>query len=302
MSIPDPRADVIPGPLRQALLDCEANHLSGVLLVTGQPGGAIHFSDGRVTAALTPGAPGLEVILLRSGRVDESGWDAAFAAAAATGREMRNELIGRELAGAGELEALSRLATADAVFAIACGLVDGCRAEISSAGPMVTLSPGDEPGWLLTETARRIRSLTSLPGPVVDIRARVATVPGAIRPGVLLGHGRDELTALADGRRTARDMAFALGRGVYATMLELGRLQADGVIVTSSSPAEPQPEAADAGRPSPADEHAGAPGALPRRRKDQAVAAVRAGARELPSAFRLLRFRYGEGTTPGGTE
>jgi hypothetical protein len=298
MSTPDHPADGIPGPLRQAFLDCAASRLSGVLRVTGQPGGAIHFSEGSVIAAETPGSPGLEVILLRSKLVDESGWDAAFAAAAATGREMRNELIGRELVGAGELEALLRTTIADAVFAVAYGLVEVCRAEARAVGPLVTLEPGAEAGWLLTETSRRIQALRSFPDPIGHARVRVVVVPGAIGPGRVLGAGRDELAALTDGRRTPRDLAFALGRGVYATMLQLGRMQADGLILTDSSPAVSPAEAADGSRSPGLADGAGAPGGLPRRRKDHAG---RTGGRELPAAFRLLRLRYGEGTTPGGT-
>jgi hypothetical protein len=302
MSTPDLHTGDIPAPLRNALLDCATSRLSGVLRVTGRPGGAIHFWDGRITAAETPGAPGVEVILLRSGRIDEAGWDAAFAAAAVTGREMRNELIGRELIGAGELEALARIAVADAVFAVAYGLVEICRADASADGPMVTLSPGDEAEWLLAETARRIQSLRAFPAPIIHTRARVATVPGAIKPGLVLGRGRDDLATLADGRRTARDMAFVLGRGVYATMLELGRMQRDGLIMTDSGTAASPAEAADAS-PSPTlANRAGPPSALPRRRKERAEQPARiGGVRDLPSAFRLLKFRYGEGTSPGGT-
>jgi hypothetical protein len=297
---PDHHADNVPGPLRQALLGCAADRLSGVLRVAGRPGGTVHFSDGGIIAAETPGAPGLEVILFRSGRVDELGWDAAFAAAAATGREMRNELIGRELVGAGELEALSRLAIADAVFAMAYGTVEDYRTETSaSAAPMVTLEPGDEAGWLLAETSRRIRSLSPFAG---RAHARIAMAPGAVRPGLPVSGGRDKLAALADGRRTPRDLAFALGRGVYATLLELGRMQADGLmIVADPGPARPA-EAAAAGLPPAAADSAEAIESLPRRRRDHASAAVRAGTRDLPAAFRLLRLRYGEGTASGGAK
>ena len=71
------------GPLREALTVCAAAGMSGILRVTGDPGGAIHICDGLVAAIDTPGAPGPEVLLLRSHRVSESGWDEAFAAAAA---------------------------------------------------------------------------------------------------------------------------------------------------------------------------------------------------------------------------
>jgi hypothetical protein len=296
--------DVIPRPLRQALVDCAADRLSGVLRVTGHPSGTIHFAEGRITAAETPGAPGLEVILLRSQRLDESGWDAAFAAAAASGRGMRAELVGRELVGAGELEALQRTAVADAIFALAYGVVDSCRTDTGAVGPPVTLEPGIEAEWLLAETWRRIRVLHSFPDPAGHARARVMNVPGAVRPGVALGDGRDELAALADGRRTPRDLAFALGRGLYATMLELGRMQAEGLILTVSGSAVSPADAADgAGTPAAAAGQGPADG-LPRRRKDLAGQHGRPGGpggRDMPAAFRLLRLRYGEGTTPGGT-
>ena len=79
-------ADDASGPppsLRQAFKDCAAAGLSGVLEVTGEPGGTICFSGGGVVAVETPGAPSAEVILLRSGRIAEADWAAAFAAAAA---------------------------------------------------------------------------------------------------------------------------------------------------------------------------------------------------------------------------
>jgi hypothetical protein len=138
-----------------------------------------------------------------------------------------------------------------------------------------------------------------MPASIGQSRARVTTVPGAITLLPSLGEGRDELAALADGRRSARDLAFALGRGVYATMLQLSRMQADGLIVTVSGSASSSAEAAS---PSSAlADSEGAPGGLPRRRKEHAGQGGLLGGRDLPAAFRLLRLRYGEGTTPGGT-
>jgi len=72
--------------------------------------------------------------------------------------------------------------------------------------------------------------LPALPG-----RDRTVAAAGAVRPGVRLGEGQDEILALADGRRTARDVAFALGRGVYATMLQLTRMRQAGLLTTVSS-------------------------------------------------------------------
>ena len=53
------------GPLREALMVCAVSGTSGVLRITGDPGGTIHLADGLVTAVETAGAPGPEVLLLR---------------------------------------------------------------------------------------------------------------------------------------------------------------------------------------------------------------------------------------------
>ena len=96
------------------------------------------------------------------------------------------------------------------------------------------LEPPAEVGWLLAEASRRMRVLASSRGLVEHDRDRMAAAPGAAQPGVLLGQGQDEILALANGRRTARDMAFALGQGVYATTLQLVRMYGAGLLVTAS--------------------------------------------------------------------
>jgi len=78
--------------------------------------------------------------------------------------------------------------------------------------------------------------LASLPFEATYRRERLIAAPGAVRPGVRLGAGQDEILALADGRRTARDLAFALGRGVYATMLQLAGMHEAGLLVAASLP------------------------------------------------------------------
>ena len=50
-----------------------------------------------------------------------------------------------------------------------------------------------------------------------------------------LGGGRDQMLALANGRRTPRDIAFAAGRGVYAVTLQVARMLASGVLVVEST-------------------------------------------------------------------
>jgi hypothetical protein len=240
-------------------------------------------------------------LLLRSHRVTESGWDEAFAAAAASGGRMSTELTRREMVGAGELEWLLRTALADAMFVLASGTVDEYRAEPGQVDFVLPLQPGAEPDPLLAETSRRIRVLAALPAR--NGRDRIVAATGAVQPSVRLGEGQDEILALADGRRTARDLAFALGQGVYATMLQLARMQQAGLLVTVS------PRAADAAaaqnrRPA---SHNDLPmaSALPRRQRDVASAPRRqwvpGRAPELRAPLGLLRPRAARDAAPGET-
>jgi hypothetical protein len=220
--------------LERLLQDCAAQRRSGVLRVSGDPGGTVYLADGKVTAISTPGAPDPEVILLRSGRVPEPGWSAAFAAAAASGA-MGAELVRQGLIGAGELEAVLRLALADGMFALAAGRADDCHLEPADLASLLPLEPGAEPGWLLAESNRRIETLAAQPQPIAHDRDRVSPVPGAWTPRASPGDGQSEIVALANGRRTARDMAFVLGRGVYAVTLQLDRMREAGVLTVVSS-------------------------------------------------------------------
>ena len=231
------------GPLDEALADCAATGFSGVLRVIGAPGGTVYLVAGGVAAIETPGAPGAEVILLRSGRIAEADWEAAFAAAAVGGSPPSAELIGRGLIGAGELEAVLRTALADAMFAFASGFVDSCRAEASEVDCALPLDPPADAGWLLTEALRRIHVMAAFPGPALRARDRVTVMPGAGRPGSVLGGGRDEILALADGRRSGRDLAFALGHGLYAVMHQLARMRAEGLVAGASHERPPRREA-----------------------------------------------------------
>jgi hypothetical protein len=279
------------GPLGTALADCAAAGFTGALSVIGAPGGTIHLTDGSITTIETSWSPSAEVILLHSGRVLEADWEAAFVAATVARGHLSAELVGRGLVGAGELEALLRIALADAMFAFAAGFVDHCRTDVSPPEHALPLEPAADAGWLVAEALRRVQVLAAFPDPPLRPRERVAAVPGAVGPGVILGGGRDEVLALADGRRTTRDIAFALGRGLYVTMLQLARMRAEGLIEPGIAPG------------SGAEDHAGGTGAgettmeLPRRQKGRPVEPPRSGnlpSRSLPVALRLLRPRSGD--------
>ena len=281
-----------PGQLEPMLVSIARLGTSGLLRVTGEPGGLIHLADGRITAISTPGAPDPEAILLRSDRVPEGGWSSAFAAAASDGR-MAAELVKRDLIGAGELEALLRTGLADALFALVAGSVQECRLEEVATPALLPLDPGAEAEWLLAEVERRLGVLAGLRTPVSPDRDRLTAVQGAWTPRVGPGDGQAEILALANGRRTARDMAFVLGRGVFAVTLQLSRMCDAGLLVIGSSRSAARAAglravSAETAPPGPADA-AGSGGAppLPRRRRGGGQAGARPA--EKASVLRMLR-------------
>jgi hypothetical protein len=200
------------------------------------------------------------VILLRSGRVGEQSWATAFAAGAASGR-MGAELHTRGLVGSGELEALLRVVLADGMFVLASGHTEAWEVEKAPTDHLLPLSPAADPSWLLSEAARRMRALQALPTPIEHDRDRLTPVAGLLPPGGTAGAAQDKLLALANGRRTARDMAFVLGRGVFAVTLQLARMHEAGlVMIDSRRPARAGPQAPGADGPAGPGGWAGGPG------------------------------------------
>ncbi len=255
--------------IARTLLACEVERLSGVLRVTGEPGGLIHLTDGNVTAIETAGAPGPDLVLVRSGRISETSWAGAFTAAAAGGL-MGSELVRRGLIEEGELEAVLRIALADAMFAVAGGRVHETTIEHATTLTLLPLEQPAAPGWLLFETSRRLRVLACAAGLVRHDQDRVTADPAAPAAGSgILPPGQDEIIALANGRRTARDMAFILGRGVYSLSLELTNMHANGLVNITSrrniGPARKQPAPQPTAVPATNDQPAAKASELPRR-------------------------------------
>jgi hypothetical protein len=281
--------------LGAALRHYAAVRFTGLLRVDGQPGGVIHLVDGGISGCQTSGAPSLEVILLRSGRVAESDWSAAFAQAAIADRPLTAELVERGLVGAGEVEALLRVALADALFALTSGRVDGVT-EAPAADCPLPLDPAARAGWLLAEAARRRQVLASFPAPPLSASDRIAVVHATALPGHVFVPRQDELLALADGRRTPRDLAFALGRGLYETMLELARMRAGNAVVISARSQPTATPRADDGERDARDVTASG---LPRRGRDRTGAArpETGGRRGFAANLRMLLPRS-EGESP----
>ena len=235
---------------------------SCTVLVSGTPGGSIHVRDGLVVAMETPGAPGIEGLLLRSGRIGEPEWS-AVRASDTSHEHLAAELVDRGLVGAGELEVISLGALFDAAFALSLAVPDSW--EVADPVPALYRNTGVTPERLLGEVSRRINLLAGEPGSVAALaRTRMRQASTAHLSGTVerLPARHQDVLAATDGRRTARDIAFALGRGLFAVMLDLRHLLDRGLVRPHAPSTDRRPSTAARIAPSAAAPAPMAPSAL----------------------------------------
>lgn len=195
--------------------------------IVGNPGGLFHLRDGAVIAVDSPGAPGAETLLMRSGRISEEDWNAAMRAMARSGSTQ--SVLGT--IGSAELRILVMAVTQDGTFATAAGVIE--QYDIDAPVDVLLSIPGGVGlDILLRETARRLDAIACLSFPVSPFRERVKPARGTNPQG--LTTGQLEILANATGRRTARDIAFAIGRGVYPVTTEISRMLDDGLLEIST--------------------------------------------------------------------
>ncbi|WP_435222353.1 hypothetical protein [Streptomyces sp. Tue6028] len=214
--------------LSHALTECQDSRATGRLRVSGRPGGAFHLRDGLVVAVESPGAPGPEARLLRTGRVSGDQW-AELLRENEGPRWPQAGLIAHGYAGAAQLRVVCVMATQDAAFAVVAGRVDGC-APLDAGEPLAPVAVGEQPARLLQDATRKLAAVAALPCPVRPERERPVPTPAADGAEAGLPGLQRELLAHADGRRTARDIAFATGLGVYTVTVAMARMLGDGLL------------------------------------------------------------------------
>lgn len=219
--------------LARALADCGREEFTGGLRVSGRPGGIFHLRGGLVVAVESPGAPGPEALLLRSGRIGGEQWADLVRESGGT-RWPLDGLVAHGYAGAAQLRIVCVLALHDAAFAVAAGDVDGCELA-PDAQPFAPVSLGEPSARLLQDATRKLAAITALPYPVRPDRER-PRVPAYALDEAGLGLLQRELLTHVDGRRTARDLAFRTGRGVYPVTAEVARMLAEGLLECADSP------------------------------------------------------------------
>ncbi|WP_405924128.1 MarR family transcriptional regulator [Streptomyces sp. NBC_00035] len=215
--------------LWRALSECHDVRATGKLRVSGKPGGLFHLRDGLVVAVESPGAPGAEARFLRSGRISGEQWSELLREAG-DARWPEAGLIAHGYAGAAQLRVVRMMAMQDAAFAVVAGSVEGCTPLDATSEPYAPVSLGESPWRLLQEATRKLAAVAGLPYPVRPDRERPApaTIPDDVTDQ--LPQLQRELMAHADGRRTARDIAFVTGLGVYTVTVGIARMLGEGLL------------------------------------------------------------------------
>ncbi|WP_261989131.1 MarR family transcriptional regulator [Streptomyces sp. uw30] len=218
--------------LSRALSEVATGLCTGELRVSGRPGGTFHFRNGLVVAVESPGAPGPDVLLLRSGRVSGAQW-AELMREPGAGRWPENGLVSHGYAGSVQLRVVSMMAMQDAVFAVLAGRVEGCEA-LGEGHPLAPVPYGEAPARLLQEATRKLAALAALPRAVLPDGARLVPAPATDDELRWLPPSQRELLSHADGRRTGRDIAFRTGRSVFTVTVELSRMLQEGHLAFPS--------------------------------------------------------------------
>ncbi|MFJ9740375.1 MarR family transcriptional regulator [Streptomyces sp. NPDC101166] len=262
--------------LARELAACGRDGFTGEVRVSGSPGGTVHLRGGLVVAVESPGAPGPEALLLRSGRIGGEEW-ADLVRESGGSRWPAAQIIAQGRTGAAELRVVCAMALQDAVFAVVAGIVADCERGPGDGSPPAAIAVGEPPTRLLQEAARKVNALLALPCPVRPERERPAPASPSC-DATRLGPLQRELLLHADGRRTSRDLAFLTGRGVYTVTVEVARMLGEGLLECPRTPApipvrlppggqpvRPREPAPPPPSPAPAQAPPPAPAVLPRR-------------------------------------
>jgi hypothetical protein len=137
-------------------------------------------------------------------------------------------VVAVESPGSPGVDSTATAAMQDGAFAVAAGEIERYFVGEPVDRPLCAVSDGVAPDLLLTETARRLDAVASLPFPLSPYRDRVMADCETEPAG--LTRERREIIVQATGRRNARDIAFALGRGLYPVTVEISRMLGDGLL------------------------------------------------------------------------
>ncbi|WP_052682191.1 hypothetical protein [Saccharothrix sp. ST-888] len=192
--------------------------------------GVVHLVEGAVLQVESVAAPDLPTLLVRSGRLTEQD---LLDLVGATGLPLLEALWGSGRIGRGVLELCHLTTVSDAAF----------LALPHDSGP-VRFQPGVHPrvgvirpidvGTLRAAVARRRALLDRIwPCPWLDSTPLRLSTAAPDAAGGCWSRGQRAVVNAADGRRTPLDIARLLGRPAFATLLDVRRLAAAGLVESS---------------------------------------------------------------------
>ncbi|MET8577069.1 hypothetical protein [Streptomyces sp. NPDC005012] len=235
-----------------------AEHATGVLV---RERGTLYLSEGRVVHAESPATPGIDVLLTAAGAIDPEGWRRAVEGAEADPeRSVGRTLISQGMLSQGQLELCHLGSVFDAAyFALAPSSAPG-HFRYGAWHWMGPVRP--VPVSALERETMRRRSLLNRIWPDPSTDTAPLSLIRSDGPAPVCAR-RKTIMELVDGRRTATDIARALGRPAFHTLVDLRRLAAAGLVAATHRPARPPSPPAPAEPTEPAPAPAPAAAAVP---------------------------------------
>ncbi|MFF0503607.1 winged helix-turn-helix domain-containing protein [Streptomyces fimicarius] len=205
--------------------------------------GTLYLADGQVVHAESPATPGIDVLLTTGGTLRHEGWWDAVAQAGA-GRRVGRYLVDSGHVPGGALELCHLGALYDAAFFALAPTGTPARFRYGVAHWIGPVRPVPVAA-VERETLRRREFLDRIwPDPACD---GAPLLRSAAHPSDSPVPARQRrILELADGVRTASDIALALGRSAFHILVDLRRLAAAGLVEAVRS--QPLPATAPSGR------------------------------------------------------
>ena len=223
-----------PGEIAGQLAALARSGTSGVLKITGHPGGVIYLADGYIVFAESRIVPDIGSRLVNSGQLPERHWSDLLEASESAGCEACL-LLRRGLITAAEMKELLLSATLDALLAMAVQTGSGPLAGISfvlqpphCAGSVLRLDTGS--AW-----AYAVRVGERLARHEIRYQARPRLChPG--QPWPAASPGEMAVASQIDGRATVRDLAWRNGLALHDTVEWIARLIEQGRCAITGPP------------------------------------------------------------------
>lgn len=204
---------------------------TGALHVGGDPGGVLYLTEGRVSYAESPAAPGAGELLTTSGRIAPRTWESVVSSGK-DGHRVGRLLLEQGHLTEGELELCVLGVIYDAAYFVlqpAAVPVRFAEGEQHWLGPVCRV----DADVLSRETTRRRRLLDEIFESSTVDTAPVSPAPRPPVERVVLSALQYELLIAADGERTPATLARILGRAGYVTLQQVRELAAAGLITTA---------------------------------------------------------------------